>query len=182
MSIIPNVFISPYGVLNTYPLPEDSISLPRILRVNTPPPPPNPPSLKSSKGPVFSDAHFNNPYPRSPGGGLFGHRNKQHYFKSKGLRKCQPIIVKPLTIRSPQAYTIPHLILLPGGTYTPTIDISQDTGHGLTVFCKNTTNKLFGWMGRENKTSFTLLNNHDQTFPKGRSLARVSCQLDPCWS
>ena len=33
MSLIPTVFISPYGILNTYPLPEFSPSLPMILSV-----------------------------------------------------------------------------------------------------------------------------------------------------
>ena len=116
MSIIPNMFIYPYGIFNTSHLPKDSPSLPRILRVKNPPPP-NPPSLKSSQGTVFSDVHFNTPYPISPGGGLFCHRNKQHSFKSKVLNNCHPIIVKPLTIRIPQAYIIPHLYTSKWGTF-----------------------------------------------------------------
>ena len=48
--------------------------------------PQSPPSLKSSHGPVLLDAHFNTPYLGSPGGGLFGQRNKQYPFESKGLR------------------------------------------------------------------------------------------------
>ena len=100
MSLIPNVFISPCGVLNTSPLPEDYLSLPIILRVKNPP---QPPILKSSQGPLFSDAHFKTSEQISPGGGLFGHINKQYSFKSKVLKNCHPIILKPLTIRSPQA-------------------------------------------------------------------------------
>ena len=34
----------------------------------------------------------------------------------------------------------------------------------------------------KNKTAFTLLNNLDQSFPKGPSLSRVYCQIGPCWS
>ena len=37
MSLIPTVFISSYGVLNNSPLPEDSLSLPMILRFKNPP-------------------------------------------------------------------------------------------------------------------------------------------------
>ena len=114
MSIIPTVFISTYGVLNTSPLPKDYLSLPRNLRVKKKN---NPSSLKSSQGPMLSDSHFKTPYPNSPGGGLFGHRNIQHFFKSKLISNCHPIIVNPLTIRSPQAYTIPHLNTYPWGTF-----------------------------------------------------------------
>ena len=82
-----------------------------------PPPPPNNPSLKSRQGTVLSDSHIKTPYPSSSGGGLFGHRNKQHPFKSKGLSKCHPIIVKPLTIWIPQSYTIQHFHYSPWGDF-----------------------------------------------------------------
>ena len=41
---------------------------------------------------------------------------------------------------------------------------------------------MFGCMGDKNKTAFTLVNDRDQPFPKGRSVVRVSFQLGPCWS
>ena len=67
------------------------------------------PSLKSSQGLVFIDSHLKTSYPGSPGGGLFVQINKQNHFESKELSKFHPIILNPLTIRSPQADTIPHL-------------------------------------------------------------------------
>ena len=69
--------------------------------------------LKSSQVLVFSDAHFKTPYPISPGRWLFGQIDKQHSFESKVLRKYHSIIVKPLTIRSPQEDTIPQLYSSP---------------------------------------------------------------------
>ena len=58
---------------------------------------------------MFSYSHFKTPYPSSTVRRLSVQRNKHHSFKSKVINNCQPIIVKPLTIRTPQAYTIPQL-------------------------------------------------------------------------
>ena len=82
--------------------------------------------------------------------------------------------MKPLTIWGTQAYTIPHLHFLPGLPSTPTIDISQDTEHGLPLSINTVTKKFFGWLGGKNKTASNLRNDHDKPFHKGRSLARVS--------
>ena len=116
MRIIPTVFISHFGVFNTSPLPKGYLSLPRILRIMTPPPP-NSPRLKSSQGPVFLGAHFNTPQPSLPRGGLFVHINKYNSVNFKGLRDFHPIIVKLLTIRSAQEYTISHLHTSTCGTF-----------------------------------------------------------------
>ena len=67
------------------------------------------PSLKNGQGLVLSDPPLNIPYPISTGEELFGQRNTQQSFEPKGLRKYHHKIVNPITIRSAQADTIPHL-------------------------------------------------------------------------
>ena len=69
----------------------------------------SPPCLKSIRGPVLPYYHSYIPYQDPQVGELFGQRNKQDAFKSKGISKFHPIKVKPLTIRGPQLYTFTKL-------------------------------------------------------------------------
>ena len=96
-----------YVVLTPLPYPKNLYVCFRIIRVAKPPQ--FPPFMKSSMGPVLLDSYFRNPYPSSPGGGLFGQINKHQPFELKGLSKCHSITVNPLTIRIPQSDIIQHL-------------------------------------------------------------------------
>ena len=90
-------------VFNNSPLPKESICLKKNMRVVVPPK--SALSLNSSQDTVFPDTNFKIPYPGSPGGGSLCQKSEQKPFESKGLRKCHPIIVKQITIRSPQTDT-----------------------------------------------------------------------------